>query len=157
MIEQHARVQQVENGYALLEITRQSTCGGCEQGSNCGTALFGRYFGQRAATLRVQDSIGLQANDEVLVGLPEQAMLNGSLRLYALPLFTFLMGSILASQWAANAADRDIYSIAGGVMGLSCGLLFNLIQSQRNSSNGLKLIRKITHSTAVEILSIKSV
>jgi len=156
MIEQRATVQQVKNGMALLQIERQNACGSCSQGSGCGSALFGRYFGRRAACVEVADHIGLQADDEVLVGLPEREMLSSSLRLYMLPLMAFLLAAILASQLAGDAAGRELYSILGAIAGLSAGLLYNRWYARRRPNHSLKLIRKIASKGVLAVFPEKS-
>ncbi|MCU7959924.1 MAG: SoxR reducing system RseC family protein [gamma proteobacterium symbiont of Bathyaustriella thionipta] len=138
---------------ASLQIERQSACGGCSHGSSCGTALLGRYFGQRAACVEVSDSIGLQADDEVLVGLPERDMLSASLRLYMIPLMAFLFGAVFASQLASDAGGREFYSILGAIAGLSAGLLYNRWYARHRPNHSLRLIRKISSKGGVLAVS----
>jgi len=127
MIEERARVVSVEPGGAVwVEAARASTCGGCAARGGCGSALLARVLGQRRARVRALGGEGLAPGDAVLIGIPERALVRGSLALYAVPLLLMLAGA-LAGEYIAElglAAGREGASVLAGLGGLGLGLLW---------------------------------
>ncbi len=120
MLEARGRVVAVEDGQAWVERVRQSACGSCASKGHCGTALLGDALMGQGQVSRVLalDTLGVKVGEEVIVGLPEEGMLRGSLLLYGLPLLG-LIGGMLAMQplgegWALLAG------IVGLLLGLAC-------------------------------------
>jgi sigma-E factor negative regulatory protein RseC len=87
MIEENGQVVKVEDdGMVWVETRRQSTCGACADRQGCGTSVLASVLGQRQAPVRVINSIGAVAGDQVVIGVPESGLLRGSLAVYAVPL-----------------------------------------------------------------------
>lgn len=125
VIEQTARVIDVEGEFALVEPVRTDSCGGCSAKAACGTSLVASLLGRRNAPVRVINSVGARRGDSVILGLPESALTQGALLLYILPLATMLAAALLM-QWAASAVPglaTEAAAIGGGFLGLAGGLL----------------------------------
>ncbi len=122
MIEERGRVVRVADGHAWVETLRQSACGHCAHGGQCGTSALARLFPDRSVTLRVRDTLGVQPGDTVWLGLPEGAFLRGALAVYAVPLLGLLAGAAAVQGLWRPAGELPV--VAGGVAGLALGLLW---------------------------------
>lgn len=118
MIETQARVIDTEPGFAWIESERRSACGHCSASSGCGVSALASLFGTRRQQLRLPDPLGLRPGDEVLVGLPERALLGAALAAYFLPLLTMLFTALLAAGLGAGQGLRALAALAGLVAGL---------------------------------------
>ena len=91
----------VEPDSLWVETIRQSTCGSCAAQKGCGHGLLNRYSDGKRGYVRVLGSDQLAAadcrvDDQVLIAIPEEVILRGSLILYMLPLVSMLSGAALA-------------------------------------------------------------
>ncbi len=118
MLEAQGRVIAIEKGVALVESARQSACGGCASKGHCGTGLMGDALSGagHASRMYVPTALDLQPGDEVVIGLPEEGMLQASLMLYGLPL-TGMLGGMVAAQPLGEGL-----AIVSGVIGLCVGM-----------------------------------
>jgi sigma-E factor negative regulatory protein RseC len=138
VIEETARVVAVDGELALVETHRASACGSCSAGSGCGTALIGRFFGNRVAQVRARNRVGARVGQQVVLGLDERAMLKGALALYLVPLLGLLAGAILGHRlggvWLPALAEP--LSIVLGIAGLIGGLAWARRFSRAAGSDG---------------------
>lgn len=86
-MEQIARVQEVLNdGKALVRITRQSACSGdCHKCSGCGAV-------QQQMLLQAENRIGAAVGDRVIVTAKSAPVLAAAAVLYLLPMALFFLG-----------------------------------------------------------------
>ncbi|MFO7706520.1 MAG: SoxR reducing system RseC family protein [Halopseudomonas sp.] len=118
MIEEQGRVVSCEPGAAWVETVRRSTCGSCQARAGCGQALLQRLgAGARQGYIRVLSDQPLQVGDQVLIGLPENAVVNASLCMYMLP----LVGLFSAAVVADNAGLTEPWIILFAFVGLASG------------------------------------
>lgn len=123
MIEERARVIAIEGKTAWVETQRQSTCGSCSAKNACGSSLLERLVGRRSNQLAVTPIEGMQAGDEVVLGLEENSLLKGSFAVYMLPLLLMLLMAIIAEAlFADSRVTSETVSILGGLAGLGMGL-----------------------------------
>jgi len=128
MIEERARVVQVDDSGIWVETQRQSACGQCNANKGCGTAVIAKVVGNKRSRVRVLDSgaAGVRVGDEVLIGIQEQALVRGSLAIYLAPLvslFLFgLLGEMLGLQLGFE--NTELLSIVFGVAGLGAGFIW---------------------------------
>jgi sigma-E factor negative regulatory protein RseC len=103
MVEENALVVATEGDEAWVETSRRSSCGSCEA-KGCGTGALSRVLGRRSQRLRVKNPIAAQAGDAVVLGIPESALLLGSLVVYLVPLLALLAGGLVGEALAAQLA-----------------------------------------------------
>jgi len=130
MIEQQARVVAVAGGGILLETRRKSSCERCAARSGCGHGLLDAAGGGRSVYFELAlDAAppGVAVGDELVLGLPEDAVLAASLRVYLLPLLGMLCGTLLggAVLWI-NDAGAAIGAMVGLALGVMAGRLQNV-------------------------------
>ena len=120
MIEQTAVVTDVKDDLARVRVQRQSTCGGCQAKSACGTNTFAKVLGNKYSEVTVLNSINAEPGDMVRIGLRESVMLKSALLVYVFPLFMLLTGALLVhsiSLWLALEMGQ-LPIITGGLIGL---------------------------------------
>jgi sigma-E factor negative regulatory protein RseC len=126
MIEETAQVVRVENASVWVETLRRSTCSGCAAENGCGSAALSKVLGRRRTVIRVLSDLPLRAGDRVVIGIAEQALVRGSLAVYAVPLLLLLLGAVAGEMGAARGLwiDSEIASATAGLTGLAAGLLW---------------------------------
>lgn len=130
MIEEQGRVIAREPGAVWVETLRQSSCGSCSARHGCGQALLQRAgVGSRHGHIRVLSEEPLTIGEQVLIGVPEQALLRSSLLVYLLPL-----GGLFA------------LALTGQAIGLSEPLL--VLLALGGLLGGLLLVRLLAHRAA---------
>lgn len=119
MIEVEVRIARVEGDMAWVESNRQSACGGCSSGASCGTKVFSSVFGAKLVQIGVANSLGGRVGERFILGLPEQQMVLGSLRLYMLPLVGLILGALAGERLSVVLPGfGELPSIALGLLGL---------------------------------------
>ncbi len=135
MIESPAKVVRTDGDVAYVEVRNSSGCGSCGSGNECPTILLSQVFGGANREFRVLNAVGAQAGESVVIGLEEGALLKGSLTMYLLPLVLLFIGAIGSISLSPSAALRDLYSIAGGGVGLVAGFIWVKLYAMRLGSN----------------------
>lgn len=130
MIEQTARVLEVDGESVLLATEQQAGCQSCDVKGGCGTSVIGRLFPQRPQQhLRLsQANIKPPARpgDQVVIGIDEGHLQKSTLFLYAVPLLGLLVGALLGGFLGERfeiGASGEPMSILLGLLGLSIGLI----------------------------------
>ena len=120
MIEERARVVDVQNGQLLLEAQTRTACGGCAAKQGCGTSVLSGWVGRKFTRFQAPNTVNAAVGDEVVVGLAEAAMLKGSVFVYLLPLLAMIVCAV-AADWLipADAAVRDLLVIAASAGGFA--------------------------------------
>ena len=132
MLTEPARVLRREGRRIELELQRGSACGHCELSEGCGTGALGRLLGHRVRTLTIETDRGCQPGDEVLLALPEAALVRSSLLLYGLPLLGLLCGAALAIMMGFSEA----LVVSGAVLGLFAGLRLAAHRARKLEQSG---------------------
>lgn len=126
MIEENARVVGLDDGYAWVETQRQTTCGACSLNKGCGTSVLAKFFGAKRTRMRVLNTLAAEVGDEVVIGLREHALMQGSLAVYAVPLLAMLVLALLGEGLNArlHITETEGVSILFGLAGLALGFLW---------------------------------
>lgn len=131
MIEERGHVVAVERDAVWVETVRRTACQSCAASSGCGHAVLDRQQAGARARVRALSDLPLEVGQEVLLGLPEGALLRGALLVYLLPL-VLLFGGALAGEALAPGHGAAL----GGVAGLLVGFLFNRWYSLEHRQDG---------------------
>ena len=138
MIEETGRVVAVEHDVALIETQRRNACDSCAVNKGCGTGVISKLFGQRFTQVKALNKVGAKVDDEVIVGLYEQALVRGSLAVYMVPLiFMFamaLLGQVVATDVLGMESGEGM-SIIFALLGLGLGFLWVKRFSQKISTD----------------------
>ena len=118
MLEQQARVKQVVDNQAILELQQQSACQSCQMSGACGTSSLARLIGFKPRPLTIENRYNLKAGDLVTVGIEENAMLVAGLLTYLLPLLAlFVFALIVDLLFAGNNLLTTLAALAGLLLG----------------------------------------
>lgn len=124
MIEEIVQLAEIESEEAVwVRTQRQSTCGQCAMKSGCGTKVLSDYIGDKLLDVRALlapsiSSRELEIGDLLVVGLPEQQMLKGSVISYGLPLLGLFAFAIPLSLLQV----QDLMVAFASLCGLFAGL-----------------------------------
>ena len=124
MIEEQATVVAVEGDYALLQTERKSTCQSCSVQKGCGTSVLSKVVGQRSSQVRVDNTLNVSIGDLVLLGIKENALVQGSLLVYALPLVFMLVFAVVAEISATSFGIRnELLVIVAALLGFAVSIV----------------------------------
>ncbi len=129
MIEESGRVIALEQpGMVWVETVRKSSCGSCASEQSCGTGVISKAMaGKRSYVKAITDILDLQTGEDVIIGVPEDFMVRGTMRLYLLPLLLMMASMLVANQYLHYG---DAGSLLFAVIGLGVGLLISRIIDQ---------------------------
>lgn len=120
MIEEQGRVLSVEQGAVWVETIRRSACNSCQARAGCGQSLLQRLGGgARQGFIRVLDDRSCQVGDEIIIGVPENAVVRGSSLIYMVPLLALFACALLAQ---ATGLGEPLIILAG-FSGLALGFV----------------------------------
>lgn len=135
MIEEEAQVIDVDGDKLILQAQTQSACGSCSANKGCGTSLLAKVIGRKFTRFRAQNNVNAVVGDTVIVGIPEDALLKGSLVMYAVPVIGMLLFALLADfALAVSVESRDLMIAVSAIMGLAFGSLISKSYFQRPSN-----------------------
>ena len=123
MIEEKAIIISTEGQFAWVETQRKSTCQSCSVNKGCGTATISKVVGNKRNMVKVLNPIEAQAGEQVVVGLQEDALVRGSLLLYALPLLLMFVVAFIGQSLALNlgVTESETLTIVFALAGLAVG------------------------------------
>lgn len=154
MIEEQGKVLSIESGAVWVETIRQSTCGSCQARAGCGQALLQKLgSGAQFGFIRVLCDQTLHVGDEVIIGLPEDAVLKASALMYVLPLIILFVSALLADM----SGLTEVWVILAAMGGLAVGFFAVAWWTKRERGNPAfqaRVIRRLPSSSA-ELVTVK--
>ena len=121
MLEQAATVVALRHNRVVVETLPRSTCDGCGVSQGCGTSVLAKTVGRKVIHFELDNTVDARIGDRLVLGLPEQAMLRGSLLIYLLPLLAMILVALAADLLlpaAASLRDLKITLLALAALGL---------------------------------------
>lgn len=112
MLESPARITRTEGDSAWVVSEAPSSCGACG-GKGCGSSLFARLLNPHEPEIRVDNPIGAEAGELVVLGLPEGALLRAAWASYVMPLLMLIAGAGLG-----QFLGGEPMAVWGGLSGL---------------------------------------
>jgi sigma-E factor negative regulatory protein RseC len=136
MIEETGTVVSVEQNAVWVQTIQKSACSSCGAEKNCGQntlleSFTGKPGSQKSvirAQLKASDTNSYQVDDQVVIGVPEQTVVYGTLLLYLLPMTTLILAVVIAYSWGASDAGMAL----GAVLGLLAGGMLVRFHSRRH-------------------------
>lgn len=139
MIETRVVVIRTEGKDAFVEAVG-GACSACGSGKGCGAGSLSDALSVRPRQFRANNEIGACPGEEVVVALPDGALLGTALLLYAFPLLLLFAGAVAGSAWAGSAwveagsAARDAGAALGALGGLAIGFLLIAARRRRGAT-----------------------
>ena len=143
MLEHNGKVVAATPASVLIETERRSACGHCGVSDRCGTSIVAGLFKQRANTISLDNTMGLQTGDEVVIGIPEHLLLRAALWAYMAPLLFMISFALIA----ATAGYADEYVFLASIVGLFGGLYLARVRQSLKMSSEVVLLRKMASIT----------
>lgn len=112
MIESPARVVRASADQAWVVSEAPTSCGACG-GRGCGSSMYARMLHPKESEFAVDNPIGAQPGEAVIVGLPDGALLSAAWASYLLPLILILVGAALG-----QSIGGELISALGALTGL---------------------------------------
>jgi len=137
MIEEKALIVEAYDDVAWVETQRQSTCSACQVQKGCGTSVLHKVLGQKRTRLQVMNPNRYEVGDEVVLGLQENALIKGSLMLYALPLL-FMFGFAMLGYvvfFLYEITYTEGFKILFSISGLAAGFFWVSKYSKKISND----------------------
>lgn len=131
MIEETGKVLSIENGFANVETIRTSSCTSCRARHGCGHHAIAQVSSANRMRMRAVDPFMVEVGQEVVVGIPEDTLLQASVWMYLIPLLGLVSGAVLPSIWGGGSGVAVILSI----IGFAGGLLLARRKSKQEESN----------------------
>lgn len=128
MIEEQVVVISIEVGGAWVEGVQQSACGSCSAKAGCGKHTMNQLG--RKVSLWLPHDVDLSIGQQVVVGLPEGAILRSTMALYGIPLIFLLLGAILG-----HALLGELGSIVFSVLLMLLGFIVARRRAHKNKHN----------------------
>jgi len=118
MIEETGRVVAVEKHTVWVETIRKAACDSCASQQGCGHSVLAK-LGSGKNHVRVLNDFPLDVGDDVIIGVPDDVVVIGSMIAYLLPLISLLAFSVFGQlMW-----DVEGYTILSGMFGLGLGFV----------------------------------
>jgi sigma-E factor negative regulatory protein RseC len=130
-----------KGGRALVRIRRVEACHTCAAKGAC-QALGGRT---EEMTIPVENTLGVQVGDSVILGLPEGSVIKASAAVYLLPAGG-LVGGAMAAWGLAGTRGGDGMALIGAGAGLLLGLAAARIMTRKMAKDPCyqpKLVQKL--------------
>lgn len=119
MIEESGRVVAVEEGAVWVESIRQTACQSCAARKGCGHSALAKIGQQHKSHVKALNAFDLNVGDQVVIGVPEDVVMKGTLVAYLMPLVLMLVGAIAAD----SIVSSDLWVGLSGLFGLALGFL----------------------------------
>ena len=141
MIEETATVIEVNDQRLLLETLRQSACQSCSVKSGCGTSSLAKVVGNRSSQFAVEKTLDVKVGDKVIIAIDENALVQGSLLIYFLPLI-FMLITVLVAEYLFVNELMTILSVVAGFISAMIFVRYFLSRSTLKKSIQPHLIRR---------------
>lgn len=134
MIKETGKVISIDTDGVWVETIQQSACQSCAAQKGCGQSLIAKATGKTTAIRALADNNDLKSlkvDDQVVIGIPENVVVTGTLLTYFLPLTLMVIGVLVASEISVS----DFFVAVGAIAGLACGGLLVRLHSYFNRTN----------------------
>ncbi|MET0015483.1 MAG: SoxR reducing system RseC family protein [Sedimenticola sp.] len=121
MLEETVTVVEVDTEYLWVETHSRSGCSQCSSGS-CTTSVVSKLFGMKRNRIRLENTLGAETGDRVVIGIPDELLVRASVWAYLFPLLAMFA-----------------VSVTGGVMGVDDG--FQALLATVGLTAGFALVR----------------
>jgi len=149
VITESGRVVAVSGNTAWVQTIRQSACQSCSARSGCGQRVLAAASGGRANQVQVLNTLNANVGDNVTLGIAEQALLQASLLVYALPLLLMVAASMTASLLVPGS---DGVAIVAAGLGLGTGFVVARLLQRRMPGDYQPHLMKVNKNVPAQAL-----
>jgi len=113
----------IEGDQLVLEAETRSSCQSCEVKSGCGTSVLAKWVGKKFTRFQAKNTVQASVGDQVVVGLSESALLQGSLAIYFLPLLGMIVFALAADILLSPGGSHDLIVALSAFAGFAVALV----------------------------------
>ncbi|GAB3489275.1 SoxR reducing system RseC family protein [Marinomonas epiphytica] len=118
MIEESGKVLATERGFAQVETIRTSSCNACRARHACGHHAIAQVSSSNRMLMTAIDPLNVQVGQKVVIGVPEDTLLQASIWMYLVPLLGLILGAVFPALWQGSTLSAVMLSIVGFVAGI---------------------------------------
>jgi sigma-E factor negative regulatory protein RseC len=118
MLEEIGTVVESQAGTILVETQSRSACSHCSS-NGCTSSVVSKLFGVKANRLLLENRLGVQPGDRVVIGIPDDLLVRASLWAYLLPLIFMFTGPALGGALGAGEAVQSLLALLGLAVGFT--------------------------------------
>ena len=118
MIEETGKVVAIEKGAVWIETIRKSSCDSCASKQGCGHSVLAK-ISSAANHVRVLNDFDLDVGDDVVIGVPEDVVVIGSVIAYLMPLACLLVFTIMGKLVFGSEGYGIVRGFGGLIVGFS--------------------------------------
>lgn len=160
MLKQQGRVLEQSGGLATVVLGPVAGCPACVAGKGCGAGIFGRLLQGKPVLVRLENPVGAQPGDAVVVGIAEALFLRLVMRLYMWPLLMAIaaaaLGNYLAGRMTRQPGIIDGFSLLLGATGAGLGLVWgNGFRAQQGELRAGEMVQVLTRDQVDQDCSAK--
>jgi sigma-E factor negative regulatory protein RseC len=131
MIEETGRVLSIEDGFADVETIRTSSCTSCRARHGCGHHAIAQVSSSNRMRMKAIDPLAVKVGQSVVIGIPEDTLLQASIWMYLIPLLGLVVGAVIPSLWGGESDIAVVFAI----LGFAGGLLLAKKKSKQEMNN----------------------
>ncbi len=133
MLEETGKVISTASGRAKVALVRSEACGNCAAKSIC------QPTSDNTMVLEVDNSLGANPGDRVIISLPPKALLKATTLVYLLPAMAMVAGAGVG--WSRTGSD--IGALVGSLAGLSISAVYLFLYDRRAKTGQGPAISKV--------------
>ena len=154
MLEESGVVVDVQKHKVWVETMARSSCSACGSGS-CTTSVISKLFGMRRNLIEMSNDLDAKIGDRVIVGIPDQLLVQASMWAYLLPLAIMVGATLLANFLGAGDGAQALSAALGLALGFVL-IRYLVDRTSRQKQFEPKLIRIIgAHSVNSDFNGIR--
>ncbi|MCB1890168.1 MAG: SoxR reducing system RseC family protein [Rhodocyclaceae bacterium] len=115
-------IERQDSMVRVRAAARSGGCGRCNEPGGCGSAKVGSMFRAEHADIWVEDRLGVEMGERVLVCLDEGVSMQAALLGYMIPVVGIVIGAAIG-VFVGGDASADGAAVVGALAGLGGGVL----------------------------------
>ncbi|REL30551.1 SoxR reducing system RseC family protein [Thalassotalea euphylliae] len=117
-MDEKATIVEVSNHSVVVESQVKSTCNQCQQVDNCGSGLVAKALPQQKLRVEIVTQEQFTVGEQVIISIPEQAMLAVAWQVYLWPVIGLMLGAGLGQVLLLNGIlSHELPTIMMGFVG----------------------------------------
>ena len=154
-MEEPAKVIQVLRNSVIVESQLKSACSQCQQVDNCGSGQVAKAFPQPKLTVEIETEEAYNVGDEVLISVPEHALLNIAWQVYLWPILGLMLAAglgqlLIIEAWLTQEWQAIILGAIGGFLGYKLAK-YNVNRCKHHQLLKPKITQRLIKTSFVEL------
>ncbi|REL34515.1 SoxR reducing system RseC family protein [Thalassotalea euphylliae] len=132
-MDEKATIVEVNNHSVVVESQVKSTCSQCQQVDNCGSGLVAKALPQQKLRVEIVTQEEFSVGEQVIISIPEQAMLAVAWQVYLWPVIGLMLGAGLGQLLLLNGIlSHELPTIMMGFSGGYAGFKWAKARLDKN-------------------------